>query len=93
MARLGSIPNEANMLDFLYLHRHCMSAPERAMQQVAEGGGGFAPDTDGLHAIRPSVVMPHIVWPMATVGSWPVAMARTNATMTSFCAYASISLI
>ncbi|KAL6963899.1 hypothetical protein U1Q18_034906 [Sarracenia purpurea var. burkii] len=91
MARLGLIPMEARRLelDFLNLQRHWKSAPERAEQQGADGGTALVAATDGLHDIRPSLLIPQIVWPAATAGWWTRAAATSNATITNF-AYASM---
>lgn len=65
MARFGSIPREGSTLEFLYEHRHFMSACERAEQQAAEGRGGLGAVAEGLQAVSPATVMLHMVWALA----------------------------
>ncbi|GAV67106.1 hypothetical protein CFOL_v3_10615, partial [Cephalotus follicularis] len=69
-----------------------MSLLEIAEQQAREGGTGLSLLADGWHSLRPSIFMPHMVCPLATMGSKPMAKLSTNATATTSFVYASISL-
>lgn len=85
-ASSGSIPREGNKNEFLYEHKHCKSAPDKASQQEADGSTGFGCVTDGLHAVKPSSFMLQILNPLAnsTISSSPRTTIPKTSTLLPF---------
>lgn len=77
MARVGSMPSEGNILEFLKEQRHDMFAWERAEQQVVEGIGGLGSAAAGSHAMRPSKVILQSILALANSRTFMLAKKDT----------------